>query len=92
MSKKKGKDKKVETVELTEHGVILWIPEDTVELELLCKIIEDGKLVKVGKTLNNYELVEAHQEWQDNCERYVLTEEGHEYVRQLKEQKMKSGT
>ena len=50
MSKKKSKDKKPEIIELTEHGVILWIPEDTVELELSCKIMKDGKLIEVGKT------------------------------------------
>lgn len=92
MSKKKSKDKKPEIIELTEHGVILWIPEDTVELELSCKIMKDGKLIEVGKTLNNYELVEAHQEWLNNCEKYILTEKGREYLRQLKEQKMESST
>ena len=77
--------KKEKYVELPELGVILWIPEDTVELTLKCKVMQDGKLVKYTKTLSNREIFEAHQEWEDKCETFVITEEGREYLKSLKE-------
>ncbi len=80
-------DKKAEEViELKEQGVIVWIPEDAVKLKLVCSIIEDDKLIEVEKILDNREIVEAHQEWEDKCETIVITDEGREYLRSLKEE------
>ena len=79
-------DKKAEEViDLKEQGVIVQIPEDAVKLRLVCSIIEDDKLIEVEKTLSNREIFEAHQEWEDKCETFVLTEEGREYVKSRKE-------
>ena len=79
-------DKKAEEViDLKEPGVIVQIPEDAVKLRLVCSIIEDDKLIEVEKTLSNREIFEAHQEWEDKCETFVLTEEGREYVKSRKE-------
>ena len=78
-------EKDKEVIDLKEQGVIVWIPEDAVKLRLVCSIIEDDKLIEVEKTLSNREIFEAHQEWEDKCETFVLTEEGREYVKSRKE-------
>lgn len=78
-------EKDKEVINLKEQGVIVWIPEDAVKLKLVCSIIEDDKLIGVEKILDNREIVEAHQEWEDKCETFVITEEGREYLKSLKE-------
>lgn len=79
--------KKVEEMNLDEQGVILWIPENAVEVTLKCKILMDGKLVRVERTLDNREIVEAHQEWEDNCVTYTLTEKGLKYLKECRKEK-----
>ena len=78
-------EKDKEVIDLKEQDVIVQIPEDTVKLRLVCSIIEDDKLIEVEKTLSNREIFEAHQEWEDKCETFVITEEGREYLKSLKE-------
>ena len=78
-------EKDKEVIDLKEQDIIVQIPEDAVKLRLVCSIIEDDKLIEVEKTLSNREIFEAHQEWEDKCETFVITEEGREYLKSLKE-------
>ena len=79
-------------VELQEMNIILRIPENTAALEITAKIIgEDGELLKVAKKLSVQDIFKARQDFLDNVEdgddydaRYVLTDEGKEYLRSLK--------
>lgn len=44
---------------LTENRAIVHIPEDTIELKLICKIYLDGELREVEKTLSMKEVRKA---------------------------------
>ena len=87
-TKKKAEPK---TMELEEMNIFLRIPKDAVALEVTASLLaEDGKLMKVSKKLAVSDIRDQRQDFLDNVEdgddydaRYVLTEEGREYLEQL---------
>ena len=87
-TKKKAEPK---TMELEEMNIFLRIPKDAVALEVTASLLdEDGKLMKVFKKLAVSDIRDQRQDFLDNVEdgddydaRYVLTDEGRTYLKQL---------
>lgn len=83
---KKGKSSK--TMEVEEMNIILRIPKDAASLTVTAVLIgKDDKVVKVGRRLSADDIRSARQAFLDNVEdgddydaRYVLTDEGREYL------------
>ena len=88
----KGK-KEPKTVELEEMNVILRIPKTAASVTITAVIInEDDKPVKVSHRLSAEDIRTARQAFLDNVEdgddydaRFVITEEGMEYLKSLEE-------
>ena len=87
-TKKKAEPK---TMELEEMNILLRIPKDAVALDVTASLLaEDGKLMKVSRKLAVSDIRNQRQAFLDNVEdgdeydaRYVLTDEGREYLEQL---------
>lgn len=69
-----------EGIELTNERAILDIPENCVELTLVCKVYLDGKLQSVQRTLVMKEIQEAVRKaaegYIDEDDKFYLTEKG----------------
>ena len=80
-------------VELQEMNIILKIPENAVFLEVKASLMnENGQLMNVMKKLPVQDIFKARQDFLQNVEdgdeydaRYVLTDEGREYLNSLLE-------
>jgi len=74
-------------------NIFLRIPKEAVALEVTSSLLdEDGKVMKVSTKLSVSDIREKRQDFLDNVEdgddydaRYVLTDEGMEYLQNLKE-------
>lgn len=90
---RKTESKAVETMELEEMNIFLRIPKEAVALEVTASLLdEDGKVMKVSTKLSVSDIRDKRQDFLDNVEdgddydaRYVLTDEGMEYLQSLKE-------
>lgn len=88
MSKKKQKE-----IELQEINILLKIPKDAVSLEIRAGIVRgDEKLTVVKRNLSVQDIFLARQAFLENVEdgddydaRYVLTDQGREYLERLAE-------
>lgn len=87
-----GKGKKEQkTIELEEMNIFLRIPKEAVALEVTASLLDgDGKVMKVSTKLSVSDIRERRQDFLDNVEdgddydaRYVLSDEGREYLGQL---------
>ena len=95
-TKKKAEPK---TMELEEMNIFLRIPKDAVALEVTASLLaEDGKVMKVSKKLAVSDIRDQRQAFLDNVEdgddydaRFVLTEEGRDYLEQLEKNLEKGG-
>ena len=95
-TKKKAEPK---TMELEEMNIFLRIPKDAVALEVTASLLaEDGKVMKVSKKLAVSDIRDQWQAFLDNVEdgddydaRFVLTEEGRDYLEQLEKNLEKGG-
>lgn len=82
-------------VELDEINVIMKIPKDAARIDITAYIIDDnGDVSKVSKTMKASDIYEMRKDFLDNVEggddydaRYVITEEGLEFLEQLEKQK-----
>lgn len=89
--KKKSSHKSGEMIELEEMNIFLRIPKEAVRLEITAQVInENGELMKVSTKLSVSDIRDRRQEFLDNVEdgddydaRFVLTDEGREYLRGL---------
>ena len=80
-------------VELQEMNIILKIPENAIFLEVKASLMnENGQLMNVMKKLPVQDIFKARQDFLQNVEdgdeydaRYVLTDEGREYLNSLLE-------
>lgn len=80
-----------EIVELDNQWAIVEIPENCVELTLLCKVFLDGKLQPVMRTMDMKAIREAFEEYAaaEECGYippnavFTLTEEGKRYAEGL---------
>lgn len=79
-----------EEIKLTNERAILDIPENCVELTLVCKVYLDGKLQSVQRTLVMKEIQEAVRKadegYIDEDDRFCLTEKGLDFANWLDEQ------
>ena len=90
---RKTESKAVETMELEEMNIFMRIPKEAVALEVTASLLdEDGKVMKVSTKLSVSDIRDKRQDFLDNVEdgddydaRYVLTDEGMEYLQSLKE-------
>lgn len=88
----KGK-KEPKSVELEEMNIICRIPKTAASVTVNAVVInEDDKTVKVSRRLSAEDIRAARQDFLDNVEggddydaRYVITDEGLEYLASLKE-------
>ena len=86
----KGK-KEPKTLECEEMNVIIRIPQAAASVTITAVLIgDDDKTVKVSRRLAAEDIRSARQDFLDNVEdsynydaRYVITEEGMEYLRSL---------
>ena len=75
-----------EAIELREAHAMIDIPEDTVEATLTCVVYIDGKLQTVCRKLSVQDVRDAlrkGEEFYDDDDMFVLTEEGKKYAEQL---------
>ena len=87
-----GKDEK-KTVEVEEMNIILRIPKSAASITVTAMIIEDNdETMKVSRRLTTEDIRTARQDFLDNVEdgddydaRFVITDEGMEYLKQLKQ-------
>ena len=82
-------------VELDEINVIMKIPKDSARIDITAYLIDDnGDVSKVSKTMKAGDIYEMRKDFLDNVEdgddydaRYVITEEGLEFLEQLEKQR-----
>ena len=88
---KKSEQSSGETIELNEINIILKIPADAAKLEITALMLdENNDVVKVVKQLGLEDIHEARRDFllnvgedDDYDVRYVLTDEGRAYLKQL---------
>lgn len=80
-------------MELTELRAMVYLPENSVEVEINATIYNDGKLVKVGKTLKMSEIQLAFRDAEENYisddDKFVVTEKGLEWLNELEKERTK---
>ncbi len=76
-----------ETVELMEHRAMVCLPEDSVEVQINCKVYKDGELIIVKKTMSMSDLRTAFKKaddgYIDDEDTFVLTDKGKAYLEEL---------
>lgn len=79
-----------EEVNLTEHRAMVYLPENSVEVEINCKVFNDGELLNVRKVLKMSNIRDAFQKaddgYIDDEDRFVLTEKGLKWLEEQKEE------
>ena len=75
-------------VELTEKPIVLWMPEDAVEISIEAKVWMGDEIKKCQKKLNFAELRDAFKDAEENYidpdATFVLTDKGREFVEESK--------
>lgn len=79
-----------EEVNLTEHRAMVYLPENSVEIEINCKVFNDGELLNVRKVLKMSDIRDAFRKaddgYIDDEDRFVLTEKGLKWLEEQKEE------
>ena len=90
MARKKSIKNDDETIiELEEMNIFLRIPKEAVALDVTASLLDgNGKVMKVSNRLSVSDIMEKRQDFLDYVEdgddydaRYVLTDEGREYLK-----------
>ena len=87
-----GECQKTVEVELEEMPIILYIPKDSVAIELISTMFdENGELMRVSRKISISEIYKYRQDFLDNVEfgdeydaEYTFTEEGRAYAEKLR--------
>ena len=87
-----SKHKKKKNIEPEEMNIFLRIPKEAVALEVTASLLDaDGKVMKVGTKLSASDIHDRRRDFLDNVEDgdeydalYVLTDEGREYLEQIR--------
>lgn len=70
-----------------ELRAIVYLPENTVEAEIICKVYEDGKLVTASTTLSLADLRRAFEDakknYMEDDDTFELTDKGRQYLEWL---------
>ena len=77
-------ENKVEEVELKEKRAMVYLPENSVDITITCKIYEDGKLITVEKCLRLSDIQAAFKDAEENYigpdDKFQITEAGLEWL------------
>ena len=75
------------SIELTEHRAIMYLPENSVEVTVTAKVFENGELQMVSKTYGMQEIREmfrkADDGYIDEDDTFVLTEKGKAWFEEM---------
>ena len=86
--------KKQEIIELMNHRAMVELPENAVEVTLNAKVYHEGKLIKVGKTMDMNEIRTAFQKADDGYidaeDMFVATEKGKAWYDEQRKQRESS--
>ena len=74
-------------IELPEHRAMIYLPEDACEVTIKARVFMNGELINVEQTISMQEIREAFRKaddgYIDEDDRFVLTDEGKDYLEQL---------
>jgi len=81
-------DDKQNTVELTEHRAMLYLPENAVDIRVIAKVYHEGELIEVEGNYTMEQIREAFQKaddgYIDDDDRFVITEKGRAWLEENK--------
>lgn len=67
-------------IEVSEKRAIVYLPENCVEVEFLCKTYDKGEIVKISKTLNLQEIqksfADADKNYFEDDDKFDVTDKG----------------
>lgn len=76
-------------IELSQQRAMIYLPENAVEVTIICKVYEDGELIEVSNQLRLSEIRSAFEDAEDNYiaddDKFVITEKGKEWLEQHKD-------
>lgn len=76
-----------EKIYLEENYIVLSLPSETVEIEIIAKVYHDGELINVKKTLSIQEVRDGFKEAEEGYipldAEFQVTEKGLEYLEEL---------
>ena len=64
-------------------GIIMSIPTHAIELTIHVTTYDNGNMQKYSTTYNVDNIYEMKEEYEENCARYVITEEGCKYLEEM---------
>ncbi len=80
----------MEEIELKEHRAMVTLPENSVCVEMNCRVFHDGEIINVSKTLSMEDVRTAFQKaddgYMDDDDRFTLTEKGLKWLEENGEQ------
>ena len=84
-------EENVKETYLDESAAVVYIPPNAIELTLQITIYQDGELFKCSKTMDNHQLRQAFEYaelyYDDPDVRYVVTEKGLQWLKQMEKQR-----
>lgn len=71
-----------ELQEFTEQGALIYLPEKTIEVEIIATVYINGEIHKVSQTLSNKQVQESFKIIENSgiLDEYVLTDEAIDYI------------
>ena len=77
----------IDEIELKNHRAMVELPENAVEVELVCKVFHEGELLNVSRTLKMSDLRNAFQKaddgYIDDEDTFSITDAGLAYLKEL---------
>lgn len=74
-------------IELQSHRAMIEIPENALEIEMICKVYEDGGIIEAKRTLDMSDIREACRKadegYIDDDDRFRLTDKGSAWLEGL---------
>ena len=74
-------------IELQSHRAMIEIPENALEIEMICKVYEEGRIIEVKRTLDMSDIREACRKadegYIDDDDRFELTDKGRAWLEEL---------
>lgn len=82
---------KDQEIELTEHRAMVRLPENSVEVEMICKVWHEGEMIEVSNVLGLSDIRSAFEKadngYIDEDDRFCITEKGLAYLEDLEGKK-----
>ena len=77
-----------EMIELMNHRAMIELPENSVEVEIKCRVFYEGQLLSVSKTMTMEELrtafKKADEGYIDDDDVFTITNKGRAYLEETK--------